>query len=117
MTSESPSVARSKDSCPHCGKPVGLSLWTLLPSSDRRRQLKCRACGRQYDLSDGCKVSAMMGGMAGMGLTVFLLFGRIVAAGHGGKVFIALATAVVLFGFGLGSIALGRMTLRLERRP
>jgi hypothetical protein len=117
MTSESPSVARSKDSCPHCAKPVGLSLWNLLPSSDRRRQLKCRACGLQYDLSDGCKVSSMMGGMVGMGLTVFLLFGRIVAAGHGSKLSIALATAVVLLGFGLASIAAARMTLRLERKP
>jgi hypothetical protein len=117
MTSESQPVARSKHSCPHCGKPVGLSLWNLLPSSDRRRTLKCRACGKQYDLSDGCKVSSMMGGMLGMGLTVFLLFGRIVAAGHGSKPYIGLASAVVLFGFGLGAIAVARMTLRLERRP
>ena len=109
-------VAPSKDSCPHCGKPVGLSLWNLLPSSDRRRRLKCRACGLQYDLSDGCKISSMMGGMLGMGLTVFLLFGRIVVAGHGSKPYIALASAVVLLGFGLGAIATARMTLRLERK-
>jgi hypothetical protein len=117
MTSEPQLVARSKDSCPHCAKPVGLSSWNLVPSSDRRRQLRCRACGGHYDLSDGCKVSSMMGGMVGMGLTVFLLFGRIVAAGHGAKGYIALATAVVLLGFGLASIAAARMTLRLERKP
>ncbi len=110
------SVGRSKDSCPHCGKPVGLSLWSLLPSSDRNRKLLCKACGKQYDLSDACKISSMMGGMVGMGLTVLLLFGRIVAAGHGSKVYIGLATAVVLAGFGLGSMALARLTLRLERK-
>jgi len=59
----------------------------------------------------------MMGGMVGMGLTVLLLFGRIVAAGHGSKGYIALASAVVLFGFGLGAVALARITLRLERKP
>ncbi len=109
-------VAPSKDSCPHCGKPVGLSLWTLLPSNDRNRKLTCKVCGRRYDLSDACKVSAMMGGMVGMGLTVLLLFGRIVAAGHGAKLYIALASAVVLLGFGLGALALARLTLRLERK-
>jgi len=109
-------VAPSKDSCPHCGKPVGLSLWNLLPSSDRHRKLTCKACGRHYDLSDGCKISSMMGGMLGMGLTVLLLFGRIVAAGHGSKSYIVAATAVVLLGFCLGAIALARMTLRLERK-
>lgn len=109
-------VGLSKDSCPHCGKPVGLSLWTLLPSNDRKRKLSCNVCGRQYDLSDSCKISSMMGGMVGMGLTVLLLFGRIVAAGHGAKLYIALATAVVLLGFGLGALALARLTLRLVRK-
>ena len=109
-------VGRSKDSCPHCGKPVGLSLWSLLPSSDRHRKLFCKVCGKRYDLSDSCKISSMMGGMVGMGLTVLLLFGRIVAAGHGSKLYIVLATAVVLAGFGLGSMALARLTLRLERK-
>ena len=110
------SVGRSKDSCPHCGKPVGLSFWALLPSSDRHRKLFCKVCGKQYDLSDSCKISSMMGGMVGMGLTVLLLFGRIVAAGHGSKLYIGLATAVVLAGFGLGSMGLARLTLRLERK-
>jgi hypothetical protein len=114
MTNQ-PAVA-SKDACPHCGKPVGLRWWTLMPSSDRRRQLKCQACGKQYDLSDSCKVAAMMGGMAGMGLTVLLLFGRIVKAGHGSKLYIGAATAVVMLGFGLGALVLGRITLRLEAK-
>jgi hypothetical protein len=55
--------------------------------------------------------------MVGMGLTVLLLFGRIVAAGHGSKLYIGLATAVVLAGFGLGALALARLTLRLVRKP
>jgi hypothetical protein len=96
---------------------VGLTWWTLVPSSDRRRKLKCQACGGQYDLSDGTKMASMMGGMVGMGLTVLLLFGRIVAAGHGAKAYIALATAVVMFGFGLGAVGLARITLRLESKP
>lgn len=58
----------------------------------------------------------MMGGMGGMGLTVLLLFGRIVAAGHASKAYIALATAVVLFGFGLGAVGLARITLRLQSK-
>ena len=88
-------------------------MWSLLPSSDRNRKLLCKVCGRQYDLSDSCKISSMMGGMVGMGVTVLLLFGRIVTAGHGSKLYIGLATAVVLLGFGLSSIGLARLTLRL----
>jgi hypothetical protein len=91
-------------------------LWSLLPSNDRNRKLMCKVCGRRYDLSDACKVSSMMGGMAGMGLTVLLVFGRIVAAGHGSKLYVALASAVVLLGFGLGALALARLTLRLEAK-
>ena len=59
----------------------------------------------------------MMGGLVGMGLTVLLLFGRIVKAGHGSKLFVALATVVVVLGFGLGAMALARITLRLESKP
>ena len=110
-------AAGSRDGCPHCGKAVGLRWWALMPSSDRRRRLTCQACGKHYDLSDSCKMSAMMGGMAGMGLTVLLLFGRIVAAGHGSKPYIGAASAVVLLGFGLGAAALARITLRLEPKP
>lgn len=88
-----------------------------MPSSDRRRKLKCQACGKQYDLSDSCKMATMMGGMVGMGLTVLLLFGRIIKAGHGSKLYIGAATIVVMLGFGLGALALARLTLRLEPRP
>lgn len=59
----------------------------------------------------------MLGGLIGMGLTVLLLFGRIVKAGHGSKPYIGLATILVLVGFGLGAMALARITLRLESKP
>ena len=59
----------------------------------------------------------MLGGLIGMGLTVLLLFGRIVKAGHGSKAYIGLATILVLVSFGLGAMALARITLRLESKP
>ena len=115
MSNEQP--ARSKDSCPHCGKPVGLSWWTLLPSSERHRKLQCRACDRRYDLSDACKMSSMMGGLFGMSLAILFLFGRIVSAGHGSKVSVGAATVVVALAFALPAIAVARVTLRLEPKP
>ena len=108
---------RANDSCPHCGQPVGLSWWALVPSTDRRRQLKCRACGKEYDLSDASKMASMLGGHMGMGLTFVLLFGRIVKAGGGSKLYIALATAILVAGFGLGATILARIGLRLVAKP
>lgn len=58
-----------------------------------------------------------MGGIAGMGLAVLVLFGRIVQAGQGSKLYIGLATIVVVLGFALGAMALARITLRLESKP
>jgi hypothetical protein len=79
--------------------------------------LKCQACNRLYDLSDSCKMSSMMAGLCGMGLAVLLLFGRIVSAGHGSKLYIGAATVVVALAFALSAMAVGRITLRLEPRP
>ena len=59
----------------------------------------------------------MMGGLVGMGLAVLVLFGRIVKAGQGSKLYIGLATLVVVLGFALGAMALARITLRLESKP
>lgn len=106
------STPRKRGSCPHCGKPAGLRWWHLLPSSDRRRVLKCTSCGGTFDLSDGAKVASMMGGFLGMAPSIFL-FGRIAAAGHGSKASIVLATAVVAGGFGLGSMLVAWISLRL----
>lgn len=58
----------------------------------------------------------MVGGLVGMGLTVLLLFGRIVKVGHGSKLFVALGTVVVVLGFALGAMALARITLRLDAK-
>jgi hypothetical protein len=108
--------ADSKDSCPHCGKPVGLRWWDLLPSGVRNRTLKCQACGRGYDLSDGSKMAAMIGGLVALGPAI-LLFGRIIKAGHGSKVYLVAAMVEVMLAFGLASLALARITLRLVRKP
>ncbi|HZL20024.1 MAG TPA: hypothetical protein VFG23_19980 [Polyangia bacterium] len=107
---------RTRDGCPHCGKSVGLSWWTLLPSSDRRRRLKCQACGGQYDLSDTTKVAGMMAGIMGMGVAVLLFFGRIVKAGHGAKPYVAAATLVVALSFFLPAVIMARVALRLEAK-
>ncbi len=58
----------------------------------------------------------MLGGLGGMGLTITLLFGRIVKAGQGAKLYIGFGTIVVVLGFALGAVALARITLRLEPR-
>jgi hypothetical protein len=108
--------ARSKDSCPHCGKPAGLRWWDLLPSGARHRTLKCQACGGGYDLSDGSKMAAMIGGLVALGPAI-LLFGRIIKAGHGSKLYLVAATVLVVLAFGLASLALARITMRLDRKP
>lgn len=108
---------RAKDSCPHCGRPVGLSGWTLLPSRDNKRILTCKACGGHFDLSNACKMASMMGGMIGMAVAVAFPFGWIIRAGHGSKLFLLLGALVVAGGFCLASVTLARMALSLEARP
>jgi hypothetical protein len=103
---------KKRGSCPHCGKPAGLRWWNLLPSSDRRRLLKCPSCGGTFDLSDGAKVASMLGGFLGMGPAILLL-GRITAAGHGSKPSIILGTLVVAGGFAFGSMLVTWISLRL----
>jgi hypothetical protein len=107
---------QKRGSCPRCGKPAGLRWWNFLPSSDRRRVLKCPSCGGTFDLSDGSKIASIMGGFLGMGPSIFLL-GRITAAGHGSKPSIVLGTLVVAAGFGLGSIVVTWISLRLVSKP
>jgi hypothetical protein len=113
--SENPN--RSKDSCPHCGRPVGLSGWTLLPSRDNKRILTCKACGGHFDLSNSCKMASMLGGMVGMAVVVAFPFGWIVRAGHGSKLFMLVGALAVALGFGLASVGLARAALSLEARP
>ncbi len=107
----------AKDDCPHCGKPVGMSWWTLLPSRDNHRILTCKACGRHFDLANASKMAGAMGGMLGMALGVLLPFGWIVRAGHGSKLFIVAGVIAVAACLCLGSMGLARVLLRLEARP
>jgi hypothetical protein len=107
---------KSKDSCPHCDKSVGLSNWTLLPSRDNKRVLACKSCGGHFALSNACKMASMLGGMVGMAVAVAFPFGWIVGVGHGGKLYLVLGVVVVALGFGLASVGMARMALGLEAR-
>ena len=81
----SPETTRAKDACPHCGKSVGLTIWNLLPSRENNRFLVCKACGGHYDLSNGCRMTSILGGMVGMALGMVFPFQWIVKAGHASK--------------------------------
>lgn len=84
----------------------------LLPSNARNRAYTCVSCGGKFDTSDGSKMASIFGGLLGLGPGV-LLFGRI-AKGGGSSAAIAVAgTAVVIVSFGLASICLAWLTLRL----
>jgi hypothetical protein len=115
--SPSSSSGPSKDSCPHCGKSVGLSGWTLLPSRDNKRVLTCKACGGHFDLSNACKMASMLGGMVGMAVAVAFPFAWITRAGHGSKLFLLAGALVVALGFCAASVGFARATLGLEARP
>jgi hypothetical protein len=106
-----------KDSCPHCGRPTGLSGWSLLPARDNKRVLTCKSCGRHFDLTNRCKMASMMGGMIGMALTVAFPFGWIIGVGHGSKLYLIYGVLTVALGFGLASVGLARLNLGLEPRP
>jgi uncharacterized protein (DUF983 family) len=110
MASENPS---RRDACPHCGKPAGIRFRDLLPSNARNRAFKCRSCGGLYDLSDTCRIASMLGGLASMFPAIFL-FGRIVKAGNGSKWAVVAGTAVLIVLFGVASIVVGTLTLRLQ---
>jgi hypothetical protein len=111
-----PTPPRTRASCPRCGKPPGLRWTYLLPSNARGRVLKCRACDGGYDLSDGCRIAGLMGGLLGLGPSILLL-GRIVAAGHGSAPSVIAGVAVVIGGFAFGSLLLTWVTLRLVPKP
>jgi hypothetical protein len=107
----------SNDHCPRCGKSVGMSWWTLLPSRDNHRVLTCKACGGHFDFANASKMAGVMGGMLGMVLGVLIPFGWIVRAGNGSKLSIFAGAIVVMASVCLGSVGLTRMMLRLETRP
>jgi len=115
MTNEP--TAQAKDSCPHCGKSVGLSGWTLLPSRNNNRILTCKSCGRHFDLTNSCKMASMLGGMVGMALAVAFPFAWIIRVGHGSKLYLVSGVIAVALGFGLASVGMARLALGLEARP
>ena len=116
MERPEPTPPPARGSCPRCGKPPGLRWTHFLPSNTRGRVLKCGACGGGYDLSDGCRIAGLMGGLLGLGPSI-LLFGRIVGVGHASTPSVVAATAVVIAGFAVGSALLTWVTLRLVPRP
>ena len=113
MPNEAP---RSGRACPHCGKPPGLRWSALLPSNSRNRSYACLTCGGRYDTSAVSKMASIFGGLLGIGPGIYLL--GIVVKGHThSAVAIGGGTLMVLVAFGIGSIGLGWLTLRLEAKP
>jgi hypothetical protein len=109
-----PETTRAKDACPHCGKPVGLSWWNLLPSRENNRVLICKACGGRFDLSNACKMTSILGGMVGMALAMSFPFQWIVRAGHGSKGSVVVGIAVAALSIGFAATTGARLTLQLE---
>jgi hypothetical protein len=95
---------------------VGLSWWNLLPSRDNDRVLVCKACGGNFDLSNACKMTSILGGMAGMALAMSFPFQWIVRAGHGSKGSIVSGIVVAALAIGFGATTGARVTLQLERK-
>ena len=112
MPNEAPRSARR---CPHCGKPPGLRWSALLPSNARDRSFACLVCGGRYDTSDMSKMASIFGGLLRMGPGIYLL-GTLVKGHSGSALAIGAGTLVVVAAFGIGSIGLGWLTLRLEAK-
>jgi hypothetical protein len=105
---------RPKDACPHCGRPVNLAWWSLLPSLDNKKFLICAACSGQFELANGTKMASVMAGMVGMMLGMFFPFQWIARAGHGSKLSIIEGIAVAALVVGFSSTTAARLTLQLE---
>jgi hypothetical protein len=102
-----------RDACPHCGKSTGLRWWHLLPSGNRHRRIRCGSCQGYFDVADKSRMASILGGMAGMALALFFLFAPIVKAGGGSRLAALEGTVAVVVLFGVGSVLLGWLTLRL----
>jgi hypothetical protein len=107
---------KPKDACPHCGKSVGLSVWSLVPSRDNNRFLVCKACGGHYDLTNGCKMMSILAGMLGMAMAMAGPFQWLLRAGHASKGSIAAGIVVAGLSIGLASISAARLGLQLETK-
>lgn len=112
MFNEAP---RSGRRCPHCGKAPGLRWSALLPSNTRDRSFVCLVCGGRYDMSDVSKMASIFGGLLGIGPGIYLL-GKLVKGHTGSALAIGAGTLVVVAAFGIGSISLAWLTLRLAAK-
>jgi hypothetical protein len=101
--------------CPHCGNPPGLRWSALLPSNSRDRSYTCLVCGGRYDTSDMSKMASIFGGLLGIGPGIYVL--GILVKGHSGSALaVGAGTLMVVAAFGLGSISLAWLALRLEAK-
>jgi hypothetical protein len=76
--------------------------------------LTCKACGGHFDLSNGCKMTSIIGGMVGMALAMAFPFQWIVRAGHGTKLSVVGGIAIAAVSIVLASSTAARLTLALE---
>jgi hypothetical protein len=111
-----PPTKQARDACPHCGRPVGLDWWNLLPSRDNNRVLTCKACGGHFDLANASKMASIVAAMLGMAFAMFFPFEWIVKAGHGTKTSIVEGIVVAALTVGLSATTAARLTLRLESK-
>ena len=111
-----PETTRRRDSCPHCGRSVGLAWLDLLPSRDNKRVFTCKACGGHFDLSNASKMASVVGGMLGMAFGMFFPFEWIVKAGHGSKLYVVAGIAVAALTIVLAATTAARLALRLESK-
>jgi len=109
MAQQPPAGGRN---CPHCGEPTGLSLLALLPAPNTDDDFKCRACGGHFKLAERTRLWSLGGGLLPL-LPAIYLFAHF-SPGRSGAITAAAGLVVVLLSFGLGSIAAGWLTLRLE---
>jgi hypothetical protein len=88
--------------------------WDLLPSRDNKKFFICGACGGRYQLSNACKMAAVMGGMVGMALGMLFPFQWLASAGHGSKLSIVEGIAAAALTLVLFSVTAARVALQLE---
>jgi predicted RNA-binding Zn-ribbon protein involved in translation (DUF1610 family) len=112
-----PKTNRAKDSCPHCGNRLRLSLSQLLPSRDNNRVMTCPSCGGHFDLANTTKMAAVATGMVSMVFAMFGPFQWIVKAGGGTRSAMISGIVVAVLVVGLAATTASRLALHLERKP
>lgn len=87
----------------------------LLPSNNRNREYRCQACSGKYDLSDTSRIASLFGGLIGLGPGIYL-FGYLNKVGGHTALVTAAGTIAVVVAFGICSLSLAWLTLRLDKR-